>query len=146
MWEDSRSIYIEVTTASPFKYFTTRFRATPLVHMGSEQQWRLNLKCSTAQAFHYNDYESLVNDIVEFFSLQKVSAWKYPEQCASASERLGLTASCTTKSESIRPASGARRFGRGGRRPKAGRFRRCEKDDKWRKRVDPSSVPTPPLP
>ena len=38
-----------------------------------------------------------MNDIVEFFSLQKVSALKYPEQCASASERLGLTASCTTK-------------------------------------------------
>ena len=45
MWEDSRSIYIGVTAASPFKCFITRFRATLLVHMRSEQRWRLNLKC-----------------------------------------------------------------------------------------------------
>ena len=55
-------------------------------------------------------------------------------------------------SGSIRPASGARSHGGGGSRPEAGRSRvsdperprrrrsaRCEKDDKWRKRVDPSS-------
>ena len=55
-------------------------------------------------------------------------------------------------SGSIRPASGARSHGGGGSRPEAGRSRgsdperprrrrsaRCEKDDKWRKTVDPSS-------
>ena len=48
MWEDSKSIYVGVTAASPFNNFITRFRATLLVHMRSEQRWRLNLKCSTA--------------------------------------------------------------------------------------------------
>ena len=38
MWEDSRSIYIGVTAASPFKCFITRFRTTLLVHMRSEQR------------------------------------------------------------------------------------------------------------
>ena len=35
-------------TASLFNSFITCFRATHLVHMRSEQRWRLNLKCSTA--------------------------------------------------------------------------------------------------
>ena len=33
MWEDSRSIYVEITAASPFKYFITRFpRESPWSH------------------------------------------------------------------------------------------------------------------
>ena len=35
-------------TASLFNSFITCFRATHLLHMRSEQRWRLNLKCSTA--------------------------------------------------------------------------------------------------
>ena len=35
-------------TASLFNSFITCFRATHLVHMRSEQRWRLKLKCSTA--------------------------------------------------------------------------------------------------
>ena len=74
--------------------------------MGSEQQWRLNLKCSTAQASHFYDYESLVNDIVEFFSLQESVSLEVSRACASASERLGLAASCTTK----KPPESLQRF------------------------------------
>ena len=47
-WEDSRAIYVEVTAASPFKYFITHFLANLLGHMKSEQRWRLDSKCSTA--------------------------------------------------------------------------------------------------
>ena len=54
------------------------FCATLLVHMRSQQQWRLNLKCSTQRASHYNDYESPVNDIVEFSSLRESGSLEVP--------------------------------------------------------------------
>ena len=38
----------EPMTASLFNSFITCFRATHLVHMRSEQRWRLKWKCSTA--------------------------------------------------------------------------------------------------
>ena len=80
MWENSRSIYIGVTAASPFGYFFTRFRANLLVHMRSEHRWRLNLKCSTATRI-----------MRKFFALELLSSLpceivvvlKNQEQCAS---------------------------------------------------------------
>ena len=58
--------------ASPFNSFITRFYAILLVHMKSDQRWRLNLKCSTATRVIRKSFafESLVDDIVEFSSLQ----------------------------------------------------------------------------
>ena len=86
--------------------------------------------------------------LLSSFPWEKVSVLKYPEQCASAfgCELYDKEAARVASASPfvLPPARGASEGAEVGQRLAV--LERCEKDDKWRKRVDPSSVPTPPLP
>ena len=91
MWEDSRSIYIGVTAVQIL--FHTFPRESPCSHevratvaskfevFNSNADNEKILRIGTSS--HYNDFESLVNDIVEFSSLRESGGLEEPRQCAS---------------------------------------------------------------